>query len=848
MSRPRYPLALAVLLPALAQAAVDDEELGAGPTYLRSVSGWGGLTAGVGPGGELAVLAWPSPAGTNQVRHHTAAVPGARALPRMGAAEDDGVHLALAWNGAVTWLRDAPFLTTTRRDGAVIVVTHDAPAVGLRVTEESFVDPGADVLFRHVSVSRSADSSVTGGELLVFENLDASALGSYRDTLAAWDPDAQALLHADPRSPVAAADLDPWLRADWDLADWGTEGWPSLESALASPAWEGTVALVAASVPADAWTVGQSAGPDCASGTGWTWSPRRAWEEAQDGTLSSSPVAACDADGAFSLSLGFGAPGFAQDVDADFYLVLAPNHWEATLRLAAARQEGWEGARTRVQAAAGAATSLDLTTVSDKPGPDHDAVVAFYGEALQTLRQARVQGDGSLISGLARQPFRSEERAADALWQGLALTLSGDAAFVDRHDAAARARAPVGDVVDPADPTVLLTPAGSFAEADGSGGPPSPGATGDVLWSLVAHAAASPNEASRRARLAASFPTIRRAADWLAACVPDGHPALVGEAPYPSELWTVLLQRLRSGDAPTADEGALGQANPTWANYGICARGDGSLHEALRVRAGLLAAARAARILCAEDAGTGFWSVRAAELGSYIWAEHHGPTGWSGPTDRLLWPEPPTRAPSHDPFWSTESDPALARTAVESQEREGFTATAQADLQTLGAAVRGLEDGDATALGRLVGLVRWAEVEGGLSVAEVDAVLRLLATRIAAGAGGVLGEVWVSDGAGGAEPRVGQPHAGSAARAWLAALARTDAATFSSWEGSEPVCSAGAEPELRRGEIACDGSCAMPGPTPASVLPLLLGLLLRRRRQPRTLRNASRWDGSKPRA
>ena len=839
---------LVVLLSAPAWSAVDQEEVDAGPTYLAAQTGHGGLTGGVGPGGEIVLVAWPSPVGRSQVRFRTAALADARNLPRFGAAQDDGVHLGLRVDGELRWLRDDGWVTRVEQgDTETVVTLHEAADLGLAVVEETFVDPDTDVLFRRVSVSREASSWVTDADVVLFENLDLDA-GGPRDLLAAWDPEAQAIVHGTPSAGGAGAEvLDLWLTTDWIVEDWAQDGWPSLRDAWDSTPWSGVAAMVGAAVPPDAWTIGGSIGPGCGSRPGWTWQPGESFLAADEGSWPASPIAPCDADGAMSVPVGFGPPGFAESVEVDFFLSFGSTRLIASQRLDEARREGFLAAQLRTEEkvgedGAGQPTPDGLTTHG---GPQDGLIDQFFARSSRTVRQTADPRSGQVATAAATQPFRAEERLADSFWSTLALERMGEQAFVERHDRGLRDWQAVVDVVDPGDPSVLIRPMGSWsAVLPRDGGDPNGSsleASADALWGIVAHANSQTNAAARRARLAAAWPTLARGADWLAACVPASHPALSGtSSPFLADPWVPLRDQLSGGVAPTGVTVLDAGGSPDWAAFGLCSRADGSLDGLLRVRAGLIAAARAARILCREDEVTAFWTTRAHELGALVWEQHHESLNdlWSGETDRLLWPEAPWTDPRHDTLLSDQADPVVARAEIAAAQAQALRAQADRDLSELHDAVRGLRDGQASLLGRTVGLSRWMEADPDWAVQNkglLAADLRLLATNVADPGTGHLGEVWVSDGVGGTDPRLGQPHGTAAAKAWLAALAWEDGAWFVQAEGDvDPLCPVGEEPELSRGEIACDGSCSSGGPVNGVGSALGLGIAawlgLRRRR------------------
>lgn len=228
-----------------ARAQVDLIERVFGATNLQATTGNGGLTAGVSRDGDLTVLSWPSPSFYDQIHYLSANGPGARARPRMGAAEGMGAFagLVVTTDGgatkAVTWLRDPAWtrrVTFAADDTSIVLGTFARADLGLEVVQTDFVLADRDVLVRRYEVRRAAQSPVTGAWLLVYANLSPSLsrveqvpladfLSDHRaDFFAAWDDRRKALVHFHPEdtgvlTTIVDAFVNPVVRTFGPLGD-----------------------------------------------------------------------------------------------------------------------------------------------------------------------------------------------------------------------------------------------------------------------------------------------------------------------------------------------------------------------------------------------------------------------------------------------------------------------------------------------------------------------------------------------------------------------------------------------------------------------------------------------------
>ncbi|MDQ4125919.1 MAG: hypothetical protein M3134_10005, partial [Actinomycetota bacterium] len=145
-----------------------------GPTDISATSGNQSLSAGLNEKATITVLKWPSPSFYDQVKYRTTS----REEPRLGALENEGALLGLAWRGAgakwqFDWLRQWP---SSQRwaddDGDVVVTTFRRGSVGLSVTVRDVVAPDQDVLYRQVSVTRTRSSRVRTVRVVGFANFN----------------------------------------------------------------------------------------------------------------------------------------------------------------------------------------------------------------------------------------------------------------------------------------------------------------------------------------------------------------------------------------------------------------------------------------------------------------------------------------------------------------------------------------------------------------------------------------------------------------------------------------------------------------------------------------------------
>ncbi len=869
------PLAAAlVALPSLATAqSIDRIERQFGVSAVSAMTGNGGLTAGISARGELTVLSWPSPSFHDQMDHQTAAGPGARDLPRFGAAEDRGLFAGL-WiepeDGApyISWIRDDAWEHSQQyRTNASPALVQSArlPGTGLSVFETTFVDRETDVLHRRATVQRDAGSNVRRVRYLLYANFapqqdrveDVADVPAFppsetdddaHDFAAFWDPQANALVHFSPTERDTSL-LSPLMGGDWDAASWAGEGLTAA-STLADGIQDGVfLALMGATHPDD-FTVGWDRTRVCPGGSAWAWQPQPAWQDAQDGALDRSPLGACQTDAVLAWDVDLGATGSLVTVDLDQALAVQGSRTDA-LALADTARGTFDSALDRSEAAW--QQWLSALRVPTNLGED---LQAFSERTLIALAQGTDRERGAIVASISRQPGYHLDWPRDSAFFDLALDVAGDFDAVSAHSrflTDVQNRGPQFSDFEGLEDRIV-SPAGAWFMnfwADGQESsnflnPFEIDEVGLTLWKLTTHAAYASNANRRRDVLMAAWPAIARGADLLASCVAETHPALAGrEAAEGQPSWYPVWQDLKAGVVPdpAARQAALDVGDweallPCIANEDDNPNPSVSLYSTHVTRMGLLAAADAARVLCQDDERIAYWEARAHELAAVALKQYYDPTtgSWEGRGDWLLWPTP---------LWVDEAHADLFGGA---EAADDFVEQALADH----ASAIHAEVADAVALNgegaayqnkKTLSLARYWTGEhrpdADQWVENLEHLERMAVDFTLPGTHHV-GEVFVTldtDGDGvndTAEQRVATPHLWAATLSYLTAMAIAQPERFAPLEYGtmEPVCPVGEEPVLSRRAIECDGCESNTAGRNHGFGVLLLGLLglLRRRR------------------
>lgn len=856
MNRTLPFLAALLALPASASAQLlDAAEEDYGVSAVSAMTGNGGLTAGVSDRGELTVLSWPSPSFHDQVDHQTVNGPSVRDHDRFGAAEDRGVFAGL-WiepaDGApfISWLRDPEWEhSQSYRSDASAAIEQSArlPGTGLSVFETTFVDPSTDVLHRRATIQRDATSTVQNVRYLLFTNfaphLDRPAELTDRpafpppdadddrhDFAAFWDDAQGALVHFAPaaRDLTVLSDL---MAGDWTDESWAAEGL-GIARGIADASGPGVFLTLTASDAPDSVQVGWDTTRPCDGTAAWTWRPGTAWDDAQDGTLSGSPLGACQADATLAWDVDLGAPGTLATVSLDQTLSAAGTSG-ASRALATDASGSFDRALTDADAAWG-----DWLAELHVPTTLGDDLQGAAQRALISIAQGTDRDSGAIVASIARQPGEHLDRPAVSPWLDLALDISGDFDSVSRHSrflASVQNRAPeLGE-----DGTSVLSPAGAWLGGFWADGQPasreldafSLESVGLTVWALTAHAAFAANDEVRRDALGSAWPAIRRGADLLAGCVADGHPALDGASPAEGEPgWYPAWQDVVAGDFPS-DEQRLASGSQDAESFLTCAPDARATWSA---RQGLLAAADAARILCVDGARSDYWESRAHELGAASLLTDYVFGTWQEEPAGVLWPTPFWIDDAHaDLFGGVEAaDDFLEQALLDAAEELHLGVEADVALTTAGSATAGRNTL------ALAGFWRGERRPDADVWVENLTHLERLAVDFAQPGTGHLGAVFVSldtDGDGAAdsaEQRVATPHLGAAALTYLTAMAIAHPERFDALDLSalDPVCPVGEQPVLSRRAADCEGCESNASGSEGSILLLGLLALFRRRR------------------
>jgi uncharacterized protein (TIGR03382 family) len=875
MTRSLLLLAAIVALPSPASAqAIDRIERQFGVSAVTAMSGNGGLTAGISGRGELTVLSWPSPSYHDQMDFQTAAGDDARELPRFGAEEDRGLFAGL-WiepevgDPYVSWLRDPEWEHAQgyrSPTSPAVVQSARLGTTGLSVFETTFVDRDTDVLHRRATVQRDASSTVRRVRYLLYANFapqqdrveDLADVPAFpppetdddeHDFAAFQDPTAGMFVQFAPTDRDRAV-LSPLMTGDWSGDAWADGGRDAMAT-LADGVGDGVFLALAGATEPDAFAVGWDPSRPCPGGAGWTWRPGTAWDDAQDGELSGSPLGACQADAVFGWDLDFGEPGALVTRDLDQVVAVQGSRGAAVSLASAAR-----GSFDDDLAASEAAWDAWMAGLR-VPTSLGDDLTAFSQRTLIALAEGTDRNSGAIVASISRQPGYSLDWPRDSAFFDVALDVAGDFDAVSAHSrflTQVQNRAAQTSDLEGLEGRIVSPPGAWFMNfwADGQEStnflnPFEIDQVGLTLWGLTAHAAYATNPNRRREVLMAAWPAIQRGADLLASCVADGHPGLAGrEAAEGEPTWYPLYRDLKAGLIPDADARDAALEAGDWDALLPCTANEDdnpipsvSLYSTHVTRLGLLAAVDAARVLCVDDPRIRYWEARAHELAAVALERYYDPaTGaWEGRGDWLLWPTPLWIDAAHaDLFGGPE--------AADDFVQQALADHADAIHAEVDDAVSLRTDGAAYQNKKTLSLARYwtgeQRPDADLWLQNLEHIERLAVDFALPGTHHV-GEVFVSldtDGDGvndSTEQRVATPHLWAATLSYLTAMAIAEPERFEplAWGTMEPVCPVGQEPVLSRRAIDCDGCGAQTaGGATGGGGALLLGLLalLRRRR------------------
>lgn len=437
-----------------------------GPTDISATSGNQALSVGFNEKGTITVLKWPSPSFYDQVKYRTTS----RTEPRLGALENEGSLLGLAWRTggggkwAFDWLRQWP---SSQRwaddDGDVVVTAFRRATIGLSVTVRDVVAPDEDVLYRQVSVVRTPRSRVRAVRVVGFANFnpvfEKTAQIPHQDWCseedndsgASYDPETDAVVHA--RSGTDESTTSP--------------------------------SSVAMTMGFAGRSEGHSIGADTYEGA----TGASAYDDAEDGKLSGNEATPGQADAALLDQLSLTK---SRTAATTLLIAAAVTPEESVELLDAAR----ERSATAVMNAKARWWRTWLATAALPKDAPH-AVVAVAKRSLIAIRQATdpatrgTEGGGLVVASISTQPPLGLDWVRNGAYVNRALHEAGHDEMVARHDVryaelqAATGRPPRGGSA--------ATTAGNWAQnyyADGVAGGPVPyeiDSTGLGVWTLWDH-------------------------------------------------------------------------------------------------------------------------------------------------------------------------------------------------------------------------------------------------------------------------------------------------------------------------------------------------------------------------
>jgi hypothetical protein len=564
-----------------------------GATNTNAALGSGGLTAAYSRCGELTVLKWPGPSYYNQLEYLSSNAPDARILPHFGAREDHGafpgIFYRTATGSGLTWLRDDDWVHTQRYSADTSDVLLDEAvnaSLGLTVTGSMFVLPDRNVLVSHYVVTRSPASPVGRATMIFYSNFNPSlarlpffpvadwGLDFQNDFAVAYDRRERALLHFLPASAQAyphdyaavnavlqsppgsrvgvrravrqmiAGLTEPgvYIAAGVRRRDQGYQAGfddaPNCphQSALADRT------ITAFSLPpffdmlarqlfvCDA-VVTNPGGPlaACREANGWTYTAESAYLDAQDGELSGSPIAACQANAALARRLRF-RDGTAT---ATLYVAVGGTRDEAYGLLREARDGD-----PLAQRAATEAWWDAFVAPAHLPDTDDPLVTAFAKRSLVVMRTATDNASGAIVASVNTQSPYGADWPRDGSFINHALDLAGYTGAVSRHNrfyARVQRKQPTGwsllysfPACNPASPVYPdCVPAGTYETnyyADPTAVLPANPISFEIdeaglgVWTMWEHYGFLTDPVERAAYLADVCPSIRLGAVNLAAC------------------------------------------------------------------------------------------------------------------------------------------------------------------------------------------------------------------------------------------------------------------------------------------------------------------------------------------
>ncbi|MCO4772119.1 MAG: hypothetical protein KDA24_18950 [Deltaproteobacteria bacterium] len=827
------------LVPGLAFAQVDRLEATEGATHMSAIVGDGGLSVGIAPTGELTQLLWPSPLGAPLLRYQTTASADARTLPRFGAAETDGlfVGLWLATDGGAefSWLRDDAWTHGQSYAGATATTTSTREDLGLRVVQS--VGASGDVLFHRTVVEREDSSPVTAAWVVVYADTHVSGEAG-QDWGSWWDAGGNRVISASLAEAPSSA-LVELAGLDWTAQGWEETGAPQVEAETAG--LQGTFVTLGG---AGETAVHIGAFDDCGSEVGNLSAFDTVQTDLDAASTSRGFASLCDTDVALSLPVEFKDDGPVDRGAVDYFVSAAAELVTSVGALEGARAKGYETLLADANLAADAHLA-GLTLPAEAGGLFASLTEDFGAQWARSVVTVTDEETGSFAASLASQPRFHVDRPWESAWTELALELAGDYDAVSAHQrwlVEQQLTAPVvDDGVVTAFPGAWITDRSDLDIAQ----------VGLTAWSFWRHGQFGANDPTTRGALASTWTALSTAADLLAGCVADDHPALTVEPQAGFPVWWPLYESIANGEAYDVSAGVGAGASGDWEALRPCASFEGgsessqaTLMSTNLARLGLVSAIAAAHALCIDEPRVAAWQARADELAALILAADYDGTTWTGDAALLAWPSPPTVASGWWFAFAASPDPAEQAAEVDAYITQAMNDWVDQEHARVTDAITLQTDGRGDEAIALMSGARWRSAQGGRLVqSEARALLRRLVTDLTTPGTHHLGAVFVGvddqDGtAKSADQRVGQPHVptASAAVSAMYAFIAPDRLALAEDFALEPLCVDGEEPDELRQAPGCTDECQnsiAASPQDASLLALLLGVLtlgVRRRR------------------
>ena len=651
-----------------------------------------------------------------RIQPHLGALDANGAFPGLAFATSAG-------ETGFTWLRDDAWVHTQRYsadDSDVLVDTAVNAALGVTVTGYHFVLPDQNVLVNQYTVTRAAGSPVRGSTLIFYTNFAPTknqlpffpvadwGLDFQNDFAVAYDSHERALLHFAPDSaggfpkdfavvnsilqhpPATRGQLQHavnemvqeltgpgvYIAIGTERRDQGFQAGFDDSPLCPHQSVLANAAISAFQLPPAFDAVARSqfvcdhiiSDPDgplgaCRAANGWTYSAASAYANAQDGALSRSPIAACQANAALARRLNF-RHGTAS---ATFYVTVGGTRDEAYALLRQARAGDPDAQRAATEA-----WWRDWLAPAHLPDTDDPLVTAFAKRSLIVVRTATDNASGAIVASINTQNPYGEDWVRDGSFINYALDLAGYPDVVSRHNrfyARVQRKAPGGwsliysfppcDATHPVYPNCL--PAGTYEQnyyADPAHVTPGDPVSFEIdeaglgVWTMWDHYAHLTDPTAAAAYLADVCPSIQLGAVNLAAC---------------KDPTNNLQCQANEDDVIPLSQGLQG---------------------AETVLLALRSAAAAAAACAFDPTEVAGWQARADELAQAIRDNFHvaGPPEHyeGGRPSWLLWPTPffppgdPAALAHADWLQQTVLDPILTRTAVNgAYNAEALVARAQ---------------------------------------------------------------------------------------------------------------------------------------------------------------------------